>query len=104
MLGGDSMTSLRRICVQEGSINMDGVRSQDQFRAHGSWQMICGGVLMATNEFEEKARLIAPRNSRRNEIVAISLLAVGLLLTLCLVSRPFILTYPRGTRQAKRNA
>ncbi|MFN2492490.1 MAG: DNA translocase FtsK [Pyrinomonadaceae bacterium] len=44
---------------------------------------------MATTEFEEKARIISPRNSRRNEIVAISLLAVGLLLTLCLVSAAF---------------
>src|SRR3989442_14072249 len=45
---------------------------------------------MATTEFdEEKPRIITPRNSRRNEIVAILLLAVGLLLTLCLVSAAF---------------
>jgi DNA segregation ATPase FtsK/SpoIIIE, S-DNA-T family len=44
---------------------------------------------MATTEFEEKPRVITPRNSRLNEIVAISLLAVGLLLTLCLVSGAF---------------
>jgi S-DNA-T family DNA segregation ATPase FtsK/SpoIIIE len=44
---------------------------------------------MATTEFEEKPRIITPRNSRRNEIVAIMLLAVGLLLTLCLVSAAF---------------
>jgi S-DNA-T family DNA segregation ATPase FtsK/SpoIIIE len=44
---------------------------------------------MATTEFEEKPRVITPRNSRLNEIVAISLLAVGLLLTLCLVSAAF---------------
>jgi DNA segregation ATPase FtsK/SpoIIIE, S-DNA-T family len=44
---------------------------------------------MATTEFEEKPRIITPRNSRRNEIVAILLLAVGLLLTLCLVSGAF---------------
>jgi S-DNA-T family DNA segregation ATPase FtsK/SpoIIIE len=44
---------------------------------------------MATTEFEEKPRVITPRNSRRNEIVAILLLAVGLLLTLCLVSAAF---------------
>jgi S-DNA-T family DNA segregation ATPase FtsK/SpoIIIE len=44
---------------------------------------------MATTEFEEKPRIITPRNSRRNEIVAVLLLAVGLLLTLCLVSAAF---------------
>ena len=44
---------------------------------------------MATTEFDEKPRVITPRNSRRNEIVAILLLAVGLLLTLCLVSAAF---------------
>lgn len=44
---------------------------------------------MATTEFEDKPRIITPRNSRRNEIVAISLLAVGLLLLLCLVSATF---------------
>jgi len=44
---------------------------------------------MATTEFEEKPRVITPRKSRRNEIVAILLFAVGLLLTLCLVSAAF---------------
>ncbi len=44
---------------------------------------------MATTEFEEKPRVITPRNSRRNEILAILLLALGLLLTLCLVSAAF---------------
>src|ERR1041385_2434220 len=44
---------------------------------------------MATTEFEEKPRVITPRNSRRNEILAILLFAVGLLLTLCLVSAAF---------------
>ena len=44
---------------------------------------------MATTEFEDKPRIITPRNSRRNEIIAISLLAVGLLLLLCLVSATF---------------
>ena len=44
---------------------------------------------MAATEFDEKPRIITPRNSRRNEIVAILLLAVGLLLTLCLVSAAF---------------
>ncbi|HLO00197.1 MAG TPA: DNA translocase FtsK [Pyrinomonadaceae bacterium] len=44
---------------------------------------------MATTEFEEQPRIITPRNSRRNEIVAILLFAVGLLLALCLVSAAF---------------
>jgi DNA segregation ATPase FtsK/SpoIIIE, S-DNA-T family len=44
---------------------------------------------MVTTEFEEKPRIITPRNTRRNEIVAILMLAVGLLLTLCLVSAAF---------------
>ena len=44
---------------------------------------------MATTEFEDKPRVITPRNSRLNEIVAISLLAIGLLLALCLVSAAF---------------
>src|SRR6266849_3316875 len=44
---------------------------------------------MATTNFEEKPRVITPRKSRRNEIVAILLFAVGLLLTLCLVSAAF---------------
>ncbi|HEX9630044.1 MAG TPA: DNA translocase FtsK 4TM domain-containing protein, partial [Pyrinomonadaceae bacterium] len=44
---------------------------------------------MATTDFEEKPRVITPRKSRRNEIVAILLFAVGLLLTLCLVSAAF---------------
>ena len=43
---------------------------------------------MATTEFEEQPRIITPR-TRRNEIVAILLLAVGLLLALCLVSAAF---------------
>src|ERR1043166_4196645 len=44
---------------------------------------------MATTEFEEQPRIITPRNTRRNEIVAIVLLAVGLLLALCLISAAF---------------
>lgn len=44
---------------------------------------------MATTQLEEKARIITPRNSRRNEIVAILFLALGLLLSLCLVSAAF---------------
>ncbi|MEA2446278.1 MAG: segregation ATPase FtsK/SpoIIIE, family, partial [Thermoleophilales bacterium] len=45
---------------------------------------------MATTEFEEnQPRIITPRNSRRNEIIAVLLFAVGLLLALCLVSAAF---------------
>jgi S-DNA-T family DNA segregation ATPase FtsK/SpoIIIE len=45
---------------------------------------------MATTEFEDKTpRIITPRNSRRNEIIAILLFAAGLLLFLCLVSAAF---------------
>jgi DNA segregation ATPase FtsK/SpoIIIE, S-DNA-T family len=44
---------------------------------------------MATSQLEEKARIITPRNSRRNEIIAILFLALGLLLSLCLVSAAF---------------
>jgi S-DNA-T family DNA segregation ATPase FtsK/SpoIIIE len=44
---------------------------------------------MATSRIEEKPRIITPHNSRRNEILAILLLAVGLLLALCLVSAAF---------------
>ena len=44
---------------------------------------------MATPRVEEKPRIITPHQSRRNEIVAILLLAFGLLLLLCLVSAAF---------------
>jgi S-DNA-T family DNA segregation ATPase FtsK/SpoIIIE len=45
---------------------------------------------MATTEFEEKPpRIVTPRNSRRNEIIAVLLFAVGLLLSLCLISAAF---------------
>lgn len=44
---------------------------------------------MATTEYEDQPRIITPRNSRRNEIIAILLLAIGLLLALCLVSAAF---------------
>jgi DNA segregation ATPase FtsK/SpoIIIE, S-DNA-T family len=44
---------------------------------------------MATTQLEEKARIITPRNSRRNEIIAILFLALGLLLSLCLISAAF---------------
>ena len=44
---------------------------------------------MVTSEVNEKPRVIVVRNSRRNEIVAILLLALALLLSLCLVSAAF---------------
>ena len=44
---------------------------------------------MSTTHIESKPRIITPRNTRLNEIVAILLLAVGLLLALCLVSAAF---------------
>jgi S-DNA-T family DNA segregation ATPase FtsK/SpoIIIE len=44
---------------------------------------------MATTLIEEKPRIITPRNSRRNEIIAILLLALSLLLALCLISAAF---------------
>jgi S-DNA-T family DNA segregation ATPase FtsK/SpoIIIE len=44
---------------------------------------------MATTQIEAKPRVITPRVGRRNEILAIVLLAVGLLLALCLVSAAF---------------
>ncbi|HKZ77479.1 MAG TPA: DNA translocase FtsK 4TM domain-containing protein [Pyrinomonadaceae bacterium] len=44
---------------------------------------------MATTQIEEKPRIITPRNSRRNEIIAILFLALSLLLVLCLVSAAF---------------
>src|ERR1700730_882613 len=44
---------------------------------------------MATTQLENRARIITPRHSRQNEIVAILLFALGLLLTLCLVSAAF---------------
>jgi S-DNA-T family DNA segregation ATPase FtsK/SpoIIIE len=46
---------------------------------------------MATTQtrIEEKPRVITPRATRRNEILAILLFAVGLLLSLCLISAAF---------------
>ena len=44
---------------------------------------------MATTQIEEKPRIIIPRASRFNEILAILLVAVGIILLLCLVSAPF---------------
>lgn len=44
---------------------------------------------MATTQIEEKPRVLTPRASRFNEILAILFLAVGLLLLLCLVSAAF---------------
>ena len=44
---------------------------------------------MSTTQIEEKPRVITPRIGRRNEILAILFLAIGLLLALCLVSAAF---------------
>jgi S-DNA-T family DNA segregation ATPase FtsK/SpoIIIE len=44
---------------------------------------------MATTRLADKPRVITPRNTRLNEITAIVLLALGLLLALCLVSAAF---------------
>lgn len=44
---------------------------------------------MSTTHIEQHPRVIVPRTGRRNEILAILLLAVGLLLALCLVSAAF---------------
>jgi S-DNA-T family DNA segregation ATPase FtsK/SpoIIIE len=44
---------------------------------------------MSTTQIEERPRVIIPRASRANEIIAILLVATGLLLTLCLVSAAF---------------
>jgi DNA segregation ATPase FtsK/SpoIIIE, S-DNA-T family len=44
---------------------------------------------MNTPQAEEKPRIITPHENRRNEIIAILLLALGLLLSLCLVSSAF---------------
>jgi S-DNA-T family DNA segregation ATPase FtsK/SpoIIIE len=41
---------------------------------------------MATTQTEARAKAVAPRNTRRNEIIAIALCALGVLLALCLVS------------------
>jgi S-DNA-T family DNA segregation ATPase FtsK/SpoIIIE len=40
---------------------------------------------MATSQTEARAKGIAPRNTRRNEIIAIALFALGVLLLLCLI-------------------
>src|SRR6266436_845896 len=44
---------------------------------------------MPTTQLENRARIMTTRNTRRNEIIAISLLACGLLLSLCLISAAF---------------
>ncbi len=44
---------------------------------------------MSTTHVEQQPRVIVPRASRRNEILAILLLAVGSLLALCLISAAF---------------
>jgi S-DNA-T family DNA segregation ATPase FtsK/SpoIIIE len=40
---------------------------------------------MATTQTELRAKPVAPKNTRRNEIIAIALFALGLLLALCLI-------------------
>jgi S-DNA-T family DNA segregation ATPase FtsK/SpoIIIE len=45
--------------------------------------------MATTTHIEERPRIIIPRASRRNEIVAILLLALGSLLALCLISAAF---------------
>ena len=45
--------------------------------------------MATTTHIEEKPRVIIPRAGRGNEILAILFIAVGLLLTLCLVSAAF---------------
>jgi S-DNA-T family DNA segregation ATPase FtsK/SpoIIIE len=48
------------------------------------------GVFMATTtQIDEKPRIIVPRASRGNEILAILFIAAGLLLALCLISAAF---------------
>ena len=59
------------------------------------------GVFMATTQIETKPRVITPRASRRNEILAILLLAVGLLLTLCLISAAFYPNDPSWNSAAR---
>lgn len=44
---------------------------------------------MSTTQIEDKVRIITPRNGNRSEILAVLFLALGLLLTLCLLSAPF---------------
>ena len=45
--------------------------------------------MATTTQIEERPRIIVPRASRGNEIIAILLIALGLLLALCLVSAAF---------------
>ena len=45
--------------------------------------------MATTTQIEEKPRIIIPRAGRRNEILAILFLALGLLLALCLISAAF---------------
>jgi DNA segregation ATPase FtsK/SpoIIIE, S-DNA-T family len=44
---------------------------------------------MSTTHIQERPRVVIPRASRRSEIIAILLLATGLLLALCLISAAF---------------
>ena len=45
--------------------------------------------MATTTHIEEKPRIIVPRASRGNEILAILFIALGLLLALCLISAAF---------------
>jgi DNA segregation ATPase FtsK/SpoIIIE, S-DNA-T family len=58
---------------------------------------------MATPHIEEHPRVIVPRASRRNEILAILLLAVGLLLALCLISATFYPNDPSWNSAGQTN-
>src|SRR5688500_13248491 len=50
-----------------------------------SWEFL----MATTTQVEERPRIILPRAGRGNEILAIIFVAMGLLLTLCLVSAAF---------------
>ncbi|HEY0377272.1 MAG TPA: DNA translocase FtsK [Pyrinomonadaceae bacterium] len=59
---------------------------------------------MATTQTEARAKAVAPKNTRRNEIIAILLCAVGVLLALCLVSyRPNDPSWNTAAAGATRN-
>src|SRR5215213_8080655 len=59
---------------------------------------------MATTQTEARAKVVAPKNTRRNEIIAILLCAVGVLLALCLVSyRPNDPSWNTAAPGATRN-
>src|SRR5918998_4238827 len=59
---------------------------------------------MATTQSEARAKAVAPKNTRRNEIIAILLCAVGVLLALCHVSyRPNDPSWNTAASGATRN-